>query len=145
MNSDYAKPLNLGTEEMVSMNDFAKIALSFENKVMPIKHIPGPQGVRGRNSDNTLIRETLGWEPLTPIEDGLKTTYFWIKEQVDKEKAAGVDISIYAASKLVVQSVESLTNLAEGKQERPQDTSDDPTKVAYVSRTGVESHMASKT
>merc|ERR1712151_965272 len=117
---------------MGSMNKFAEISLGFEGKSVPIRHIPGPQGVRGRNSDNTLIKETLGWEPLTPIETGLKTTYFWIKEQIDKEAAAGVDVSLYASSKLVVQSVESLTNLAEGKQERPKDTSDDVDKVAYI-------------
>lgn len=143
MNGDYEKPLNLGTEFMTSMNEFAQTALSFEGKTTPLKHIPGPQGVRGRNSDNTLIKEKLGWEPLLPVEEGLKTTYFWIKEQVEKEKAAGVDVSIYASSKLVVQSVESLTNLAEGKQARPTDTSDDPDKVVYVSRTGVESAMTS--
>merc|ERR1712032_1750711 len=100
-------------------NDFAKLILGFEKKDLPIRHIDGPQGVRGRNSDNTLIKEKLGWEPLTPIEIGLKTTYFWIKGEVDKEVAAGVDISKYGSSKLVVQSVESLTNLSEGKQERP--------------------------
>jgi GDP-D-mannose 3',5'-epimerase len=143
MNGDYDQPLNLGTEFMVSMNGFAHTALSFEGKTIPLKHIPGPQGVRGRNSDNTLIKEKLGWEPSTSIEDGLKPTYFWIKEQVDKEAAAGVDISVYASSKLVVQSTESLTNLAEGKQSRPQDTSDDPTKVVYVSRTSVESTVQS--
>lgn len=70
MHSDYELPLNLGTEQMVSMNEFADIVMGYEGKTLPIKHIPGPQGVRGRNSDNTLIKEKLGWEPPTSIEDG---------------------------------------------------------------------------
>lgn len=77
MNSDYELPLNLGTEEMVSMNEFAAIAMSYESKTLPIKHIPGPQGVRGRNSDNTLIREKLGWAPSISIRGGLEKAYFW--------------------------------------------------------------------
>eukprot|EP00929_Paragymnodinium_shiwhaense_P119242 TRINITY_DN91122_c0_g1_i1.p2 TRINITY_DN91122_c0_g1~~TRINITY_DN91122_c0_g1_i1.p2 ORF type:complete len:390 (+),score=138.31 TRINITY_DN91122_c0_g1_i1:95-1264(+) len=141
MNGDYDKPLNCGTEDMIAMNDFAKLALTFEEKKMDIKHIPGPQGVRGRNSDNKLIREKLGWEPKTSLEDGLRKTYFWIKGEVEKDKAAGIDTSLYASSKLVVQSTESLTNLAEGKQARPEDSSDDPSKVAYVTRTSVETTM----
>merc|ERR1719412_210335 len=99
MDSDCDKPLNLGTEFMVSMNEFANIALSFEGKNLPIKHIPGPQGVRGRNSDNTLIREKLSWEAPTPLAVGLKTTYFWIKEQVEKSKAAGEDVKSLSQSK----------------------------------------------
>ena len=72
MMSDYELPLNLGTEEMVSMNEFAEIAMSFDGKNLPIRHIPGPQGVRGRNSDNTLIRQTLQWAPSTTIREGLR-------------------------------------------------------------------------
>merc|ERR1740138_4145 len=87
MNSDCDVPLNLGTEQMVSMNEFAAIAMSYESKTLPIRHIPGPQGVRGRNSDNTMIKEKLGWEPLISIEDGLEKAYFWIKEQADAEAA----------------------------------------------------------
>eukprot|EP00928_Gymnodinium_smaydae_P070795 TRINITY_DN54562_c0_g1_i1.p1 TRINITY_DN54562_c0_g1~~TRINITY_DN54562_c0_g1_i1.p1 ORF type:complete len:401 (+),score=136.39 TRINITY_DN54562_c0_g1_i1:62-1204(+) len=136
MNGDYDKPLNLGTERMISMNDFAKLTLSLAGKDMPLKHIPGPQGVRGRNSDNTLIREKLGWEPSIALEDGIAKTYEWIKSQVEIDRAAGIDVSLYASSKLVVQSVESLQNLAAGKVERPTDASDDPDKVAYVSRSG---------
>jgi len=132
MNGDYAKPLNLGTEFMISMNDFAKMILGFENKDIPLKNIPGPMGVRGRNSDNTLIRNVLGWEPSTKMEDGVRKTYFWIKGEVEKEAAKGVDISAFASSKLVVQSLESLSNLVDGKQARPQDQSDSPDKVAYV-------------
>merc|ERR1719277_1982726 len=83
MNGEFAKPLNLGTEFMVSMNDFARIALSFEGKTMPIKHIPGPQGVRGRNSDNTLIKEVLGWAPGITLKEGLGYTHAWIQSQVE--------------------------------------------------------------
>lgn len=99
--SDFAEPLNLGSTEMVSMNEMAELVMSFEEKTLPIKHIPGPEGVRGRNSENTLILEKLGWEPNTTLAEGLKTTYFWIKEQVDKEKAAGTDLSAFSSSKIV--------------------------------------------
>jgi GDP-D-mannose 3',5'-epimerase len=115
MMSDCKIPLNLGTEEMVSMNEFARIAMSFEDKKLQVKHIPGPQGVRGRSSDNTLIREKLGWEPLIKTEDGLKKTYFWIKEQVDTEKASGVDTAQYGSSKVVVQTTDSLEKVGNKK------------------------------
>jgi len=71
------------------MNEFAAIAMSFEGKNLPIRHIPGPEGVRGRNSDNTLIKETLSWAPSISIAEGLRKTYFWIKGQVEAEQAAG--------------------------------------------------------
>ena len=74
------------------MNDFAKLALSFEAKNLPIKHIPGPEGVRGRNSDNQMIKEKLGWAPSIPVAEGLKKTYFWIKDQVEKDKAAALSV-----------------------------------------------------
>lgn len=61
--SDFQEPLNIGSDEMVSMNEMAEIVLSFDGKNLPIHHIPGPEGVRGRNSDNTLIKEKLGWSP----------------------------------------------------------------------------------
>ncbi|GAQ85374.1 dTDP-glucose 4-6-dehydratase/UDP-glucuronic acid decarboxylase [Klebsormidium nitens] len=100
--SDFMEPVNIGSDEMVSMNDMAKIIMSFENKDLPIEHIPGPEGVRGRNSDNTLIKEKLGWSPTMKLADGLRITYFWIKEQIEKEKAAGVDVaSQYAKSTIV--------------------------------------------
>jgi len=93
--SDFAEPLNLGSDEMVSMNEMAELVLSFDGKKLPIKHIPGPEGVRGRNSDNTLIKEKLGWAPSVKLADGLKVTYGWIKDQVEKE---GGDMSKYATS-----------------------------------------------
>ncbi len=96
--SDFAEPLNLGSDEMVSMNQMMEIALSFEGKKLPIKHIPGPEGVRGRNSNNDLIKEKLGWAPSISLADGLKVTYFWIKEQLQKE---GGDAAKYAHSTIV--------------------------------------------
>lgn len=59
-------------------------------KKLPIRHIPGPEGVRGRNSDNTLIQEVLGWAPSTKLYDGLKRTSEWIRTQIEAERAAGV-------------------------------------------------------
>lgn len=66
--SDFREPVNIGSDEMVSMNEMAEIVLSFENKTIPVHHIPGPEGVRGRNSDNTLIKEKLGWAPTMKLK-----------------------------------------------------------------------------
>ena len=112
MDSDCEQPLNLGSDEMIDMNDFAKLALSFESKNLPIKHIPGPEGVRGRNSDNQMIKEKLGWAPSIPVAEGLKKTYFWIKAQVEKDKAAGIDITKLGTSEIVVQTTDDLDELA---------------------------------
>lgn len=85
MNSDFKGPINIGSEEMVTINQLVDLAASFENKKLIKKHIAGPTGVRGRNSNNDLIKEKLGWEPTYKLEDGLKKTYFWIKEQMNKK------------------------------------------------------------
>ncbi len=135
MSETAVKPLNLGTEEMVSMNKFAEIAMSFENKSLPIKHIPGPQGVRGRNSDNTLIREELGWEPLISIQEGLRETYFWIKGQIEKERAAGV-VFDYSSSKVVVQTTDSLDAL--GGKEKGSVSSIPESDLASNSNAGIQ-------
>lgn len=66
--SDFREPVNIGSDEMVSMNEMAEIILGFDNKNIPIHHIPGPEGVRGRNSDNTLIKEKLGWAPTMKLK-----------------------------------------------------------------------------
>lgn len=68
---------------MVSINHLVRIAMSFENKNLKVVNIPGPQGVRGRNSNNSLIREKLGWDYTMKLEQGLSRTYFWIKEQIN--------------------------------------------------------------
>jgi len=108
MFSDCDVPINLGSTEMVDMIEFANIALSFENKKLPIKHIDGPMGVRGRNSNNKLIYEKLKWHPSIPINEGLKKTYFWIKEQIENE---GGDSAVYAQSKIVEQVDDTLMQL----------------------------------
>jgi len=105
MRSDVAEPLNLGSDEMISMNDMAKLTFSYEGKNLKMEHIPGPQGVRGRNSDNTLIKEKLGWAPSIKLADGLKTTYFWIKEKVEADKAKGVNLDEYKGSVIVKAKV----------------------------------------
>ena len=85
------------------MNQMAETIMTFDSKKMGINHIPGPEGVRGRNSDNALILEKLGWEPTIKLEDGLRLTYTWIKKQLAKEVAAGKDQSAYSHS-MVVQT-----------------------------------------
>lgn len=111
MYSDCEVPINLGTTEMVNMIEFAKIAMSFESKDLPIKHIDGPMGVRGRNSNNILIKEKLGWEPSIKIADGLRQTYFWIKEEIEKDKKDGKDATGYSKSEVVQQVDDSLMQL----------------------------------
>lgn len=82
MASDYDQPLNLGSDRMVSINELAKIIMDVAGYRCEIQHVDGPQGVRGRNSDNTRLREVLGWEPPTRLEVGLSNTYGWIEAQV---------------------------------------------------------------
>ena len=82
MRSDYSEPLNLGQDRMVTINQLVDIVANIAEIDVKKKHIEGPQGVRGRNSDNTKLREVLGWEPEISLEDGLAQTYQWIKAQV---------------------------------------------------------------
>ncbi|MFA5349833.1 MAG: NAD-dependent epimerase/dehydratase family protein [Candidatus Omnitrophota bacterium] len=82
--SKFSGPVNIGSEEMVTINQLAQIVIGISGKKLSIKNIAGPTGVRGRNSDNKLIRSKLGWEPDVKLSAGLKTTYAWIAEQVRK-------------------------------------------------------------
>jgi nucleoside-diphosphate-sugar epimerase len=82
MGSSHSGPLNIGSEEMVSINTLAEMVMHIAGKKLSIRHIPGPQGVRGRNSDNTLIDRTLGWRPQEPLNVGLEKTYKWVAQQV---------------------------------------------------------------
>jgi GDP-D-mannose 3', 5'-epimerase len=83
MESDWMGPVNIGSEEMVTINKLAEMVMDIAGKNQSIKHIPGPLGVRGRNSDNKLIEEKLGWVPNYSLKKGLQKTYEWIEKQVD--------------------------------------------------------------
>ena len=85
MDSDFSGPVNIGSEEMISINDFAKMVIDISGKNISIKNIAGPTGVRGRNSDNKLIREKLGWEPSLPLRKGMEITFKWINQQVQQK------------------------------------------------------------
>lgn len=89
MRSDHRHPLNLGTDRLVSINQLADIVSGIAGVRLAKKHVPGPQGVRGRNSDNTRLRQVLGWEPRVSLEEGLARTYPWIEEQVRRALASG--------------------------------------------------------
>ena len=82
MDSDFKGPVNIGSDEMVSINQLAMLIAEIAGKDISIKHIDGPLGVRGRNSDNQLIKEELDWEPSTGLAEGLEETYRWIHNQV---------------------------------------------------------------
>ena len=86
MQSDFTGPVNIGSEEMVTINQLVDIACSIEGKSLNKNHIPGPLGVRGRNSNNDLIREKLQWDYSMPLKNGIERTYDWIKNQIHKEK-----------------------------------------------------------
>jgi len=83
MQSDYREPLNLGQDRLISINELADLVMEIAGVQLTKRHIEGPQGVRGRNSDNTLLKKVLGWAPEISLEDGLRRTYEWIEAQVD--------------------------------------------------------------
>jgi nucleoside-diphosphate-sugar epimerase len=82
MTSDYAEPLNLGQDRMVTINQLADMVADLAGVRVVKKHVSGPQGVRGRNSDNSRVRQVLSWEPMVSLEEGLVRTYEWIEKQV---------------------------------------------------------------
>src|SRR3972149_10668050 len=88
MRSDFREPLNLGQDRMVSINELAEIIADIADVKIKIKHVEGPQGVRGRNSDNSLLKKVLKWSPGISLEEGLEKTYKWIENNVmfDKNK-----------------------------------------------------------
>ncbi len=85
MRSSFEEPLNLGQDRMVSINQLARMIAKIAGVDVRLKHVPGPQGVRGRNSDNSLLREVLHWEPQVSLEKGLANTYRWIEAQVAEQ------------------------------------------------------------
>ena len=84
MQSSFSGPVNIGSEEMITINGLAKLAMDIAGKKLRIRNIPGPTGVRGRNSDNRLIYDRLGWKPSQPLRKGMEITYAWIARQVEK-------------------------------------------------------------
>jgi len=84
--NEFIGPVNIGSEEMVSIDEMTKMIIKISNKKLSIKHIPGPVGVRGRNSDNKLIREKLDWEPKQSLKIGMEKTYKWIEKQVTSKR-----------------------------------------------------------
>jgi len=90
MDSDCAGPLNIGSEEMVSIDRLAELVIRIAGKTLSIRHVSGPLGVRGRNSDNRLIRQQLGWAPSQPLLEGLRKTYEWVSSQVAATNAPRV-------------------------------------------------------
>ena len=86
MKSDFTGPVNIGSEEMVTINHLAEMIMNIAGKKLSVKHISGPLGVRGRNSDNRLIEEKLGWKPTAPLVNGLKEAYRWIADMVEINK-----------------------------------------------------------
>jgi GDP-D-mannose 3',5'-epimerase len=87
MESDFTGPVNIGSEEMVTINQLAELVMDVAGRNLRIHHIKGPLGVRGRNSDNKLIFEKLGWRPNRTLREGVEKTYAWIAAQVEMTKA----------------------------------------------------------
>jgi GDP-D-mannose 3',5'-epimerase len=82
--SEFEGPVNIGSEEMVTINQLANMVMQIAGKKLTLRHVPGPLGVRGRNSDNALIEKELHWKPSQSLKEGLEKTYAWISEQVQK-------------------------------------------------------------
>lgn len=80
--SDFEGPVNIGSEEMIRINDLAKMVIEISGKNLTINNIPGPEGVRGRNSDNFLIAAKLGWQPNAPLRAGMEKVYAWIADEI---------------------------------------------------------------
>jgi nucleoside-diphosphate-sugar epimerase len=88
MHSDWTEPLNVGQDRMVTINELVDIVADIAGVPITRRHVPGPVGVRGRNSDNTRVSEVLGWRPRISLEDGLRRTYAWIEGQLLAERRA---------------------------------------------------------
>jgi nucleoside-diphosphate-sugar epimerase len=84
---DFIGPVNIGSEEMVTINELVHITARISQKTIAIRHISGPTGVRGRNSNNDLIREKIGWDNKNSLEEGIRETYSWILDQISKSQS----------------------------------------------------------
>ena len=96
MESSFLGPVNIGSQEMVTINRLAEMAMNIAGKRVQIRHIAGPLGVRGRNSDNRLIKKELGWAPTQSLELGLAKTYRWIEAQVHQFQRATSEPTLQA-------------------------------------------------
>jgi nucleoside-diphosphate-sugar epimerase len=85
MRSDFRGPVNIGSEEMISINNLARMVIDISGKSLVIDNVKGPEGVRGRNSDNTLILEQLNWAPSASLRTGIEKTYHWIQDQLTQQ------------------------------------------------------------
>lgn len=85
MDSDVAEPINIGSDELIAINDLAKLIIDISEKKLTIKNIDGPQGVRGRNSDNELIKKMLNWHPSTRLSEGIPKLYSWVNDQLNNK------------------------------------------------------------
>ena len=88
MRSNFTGPVNIGSEKMVTINKLARMVMRLADKDLAIRHIPGPVGARGRNSDNRLIQQELCWAPSRPLEAGLAATYHWFEQQTGRNDRA---------------------------------------------------------
>ena len=94
MESNFQGPVNIGSEEMVTINQMAEMIMKIAGKKLSIQHIPGPTGVRGRNSDNKILRRELGWEPTQSLYEGLSKTYPWIEDQLQASMKANAAVAV---------------------------------------------------
>lgn len=86
MRSGHHEPLNLGSDRLISIDELARLVMAIAGKCLTIRHVPGPEGVRGRASDNTRMRAVLDWEPQVPLEDGMRRTYEWIEAETRAQR-----------------------------------------------------------
>jgi GDP-D-mannose 3', 5'-epimerase len=106
MESSECGPFNIGSEEMVTINHLAKLVMDIAGKTVPIRNIPGPLGVRGRNSDNRLVAERLGWSPKHPLREGLEKTYAWVENQVMRSKSPVMDSALAPGQRWIAHGSE---------------------------------------
>jgi len=96
MDSDFLGPVNIGSEEMVTINQLVDTAAKVADKIISKNHIDGPLGVRGRNSNNDLVREKLGWDYSQTLEEGIRKTYDWVRLQIN-----GCEVIHYGNTRLI--------------------------------------------
>lgn len=113
MDSDCSEPLNLGQDQLVSINDLTDIVAGIAGLEIVRRHIDGPEGVRGRNSDNTRVEATIGWRPEIDLEEGLRRTYEWIEQQVRDKAERGENIESARRSDVVMEQEPSVLEAAD--------------------------------